>query len=1155
MGRVPRARPALSLLTLLALSGAWAAPDPLLGPSGLLELGPYTSSSSPTEQARRGRIEVDPWTGALYLEQVDLRLPGTGPELQLRRVWRDGAWHFNVEDRLEITDAGVRLHRDQAETWLAPLQDASLAVNELATGWLEGSSFGESGELVRVQDGWELSEDGELWTFDDLGRLLARTDAYGNQQTYTYDTLGLSRVEQDGRWIKVLRDLSGRPSAVAAPGGQEHFYRNRDGLLKASLEADGAQLRFAYDEQGRPRMLLWPDGGALRVSYDDQDRVVALSSSEGWLQRYRWQEDGSLTVSGPGSQTWRVELGEERRTVWDASGRALACLYEEGRLVGWIDAAGGLTRVTRNDQGRITGVQSPDGRRWGLDWDGDALVGLTDPAGGSWRIRRDSAGGAVGLSEPGGRQLDYRRESSGAFRSVGPRDATLELKRNQDGLVTSIHQPLGGTTRLRRDARGRINEVIDPTGGNIVLQDFVGDLPGTLVDRGQVTWTLKRDGLGRVLAIQLDDQDLVRFERSGGGRLRRVRTEGQDLQLRYDSDTRFVQLIDSLGGTWSLLRDSSGRVDRLRGPGGDELSLGWSTLDRLVSVGDEELKRDTWGQPIQLGGITWTWDSRGALTSVSAGAVDLGLERDGSGDIRSIRIGEDSWSVQRDGAGRLVAVGDLRLGRDAGGRLTSAATGERKVSIERDDRGLPFRLRDEQGRVWRALYDPLGLLSRWTAPDGTAISAQYDSRGRPTLVRYPDGSLTRFDRAPDLLGSVIEDASGRVVLDRRETLDANAQTVRVDERARTETSQLLHRDARGELAVLEADLGAWTWTPDGVEAPDGSLVSLDQAGRPVSATPPVGPAAWGAGFQFLSYDLDEQGCIESVVGELGLASVDYDALGRPVRVSSPELEEPLELVWDMLGRLVQLQGPEPVELTWGLHGLLTRDELPLLHVHGWGLSETGRTPVVIATDAEGVPRALLQDGELLDWLEWTPMGFQTGALTSWLGPGEALQLLPGGPWVDGSGLYDPISGTRSCSDGGAFEGWPSLEGSSHPSWDPALWQSQDPWSQPLEVLLALDELEPVFEGPWVQLREPEADLPWLPRSSRRPEVSLFPPENSLPLDLDPVTAHAVSAGLPTVHAIRFEDLGRAAVQGELDEPWLELLDPPVPSWLFRDPHG
>ncbi len=1152
VGWLPRSRPALSLLPLLALSGAWAAPDPVLGPSGLVELGPYTPTSPPLERARRGLVQVDPETGALWLEQVDVRVTGSGPALELRRVWRDGAWHFNLEDRLEVSDTGVTLDFDRERVWLAPFAQAEQAVNELATGWLPGSRFGDRGELQRTEAGWELRLGDELRRFDAEGRLLEREDAYGNRQVYVYDVLGLTRVEQDGRWIKVLRDTSGRPSAIAAPGGQEHFYRNRDGLLKVSLDPQGRQLRYAYDELGRPRMLLWPDGSTLRVSYDDQSRVTAMSSSDGWLQRYLWRTDG-LNVNGPGSQAWTIELGAQERTVWDASGRRLRCLYEDGLLVAWIDAAGGRTSVRRDEQGRITEVQSPDGRRWRLDWDQLGLRALGDPAGATWRVRRDPQGGAVGVSEPGGRELEYRRDGQGRLKSVGPRNHTVELKRNADGQVVAIQQPLGGTTRLDRDGRGRVVEVVDPSGASILLQAFDGLLPGALVDRARNTWTLDRDSLGRILSIELDGQELARFDRSGGGRLRRIRAGLRDLQLRYDTNTRFIQLVDSLGGTWSVLRDSSGRVSALRGPEGSELSFGWSTLDRLVSLDGQELKRDTWGNPVRLGPTSWTWDSRGALLSVSSGAVDLGLERDASGDLSRVRIGEASFEVQRDGAGRLVGLGDLRLDRDSGGRLTALRSSGTDLSIERDERGLPFRIKDGQGRVWRGLYDAQGQLTRWTAPDGTSISAQRDEQGRVTMVRYPDGSLSRTDRSPDLRGSVIEDASGRVLLDRRETLDANGLTVRVDERARTEDSLTHHRDARGELVVLEGELGAWSWTPDGVEAPDGSVASLDEEGRPTTATPPVGPAAWGAGFQILSYDLDELGCITTVVGELGLATVEYDALGRPLRFSSPELTEPLELGWDLLGRLVHLDGEQSVELTWGPLGLLTRGDLPLIHVHGWGLSETGRTPMVIATDATATPRALLQAGELWDWLEWTPLGFPTGGTSTWLGPSEALALLPGGPFVDSAGLYDPISGTRSCAPNTGLQPWPSLEGSSEPWWDPQRWQADELWSQPLDVLLLLGELEPVVEGPWVQLRPTEAELPWLPRSSLRPQLSLLPPADALPLELDPVTAHAVSAALPTVHPVRFEDLARAAVQDELNEPWLDLLDPPAPTWLFKDP--
>ena len=1091
-------------------------------------------------------VDVDPVTGALHLEVVDLAIEGQGPPLELRRVHTGGEWRISFDERIDITEDGL-LHHDLDGTRLLEVR---LPLPEGVAGdgsWQIGTRFGE--EATRIDEGYALRTDGRLALFDTEGRLVRVEDEDGDGIDYLYDELGVARIKaDDGRSLRVLHDLAGNVSAVAAPGGEEHFYQWEGGRLVASIGEQG-RIRMVHEGPDLAA-IIWPDGSQLRVRYED-DRVVDIGGPGPLRRQLRWSDD-SVEIFDQRGVAWRIERTPVAIIVTDELGRQALTLVEDGEMVGWRAPDGVEVRLDRDPEGRIVGVSG-----WRLGWDGEDLVRITDPLGAPWTAERDDLGRLIGVIGPAGQVRRYQRDSHGQIVEVTNEGAPWRVVRDARGLVAEFVAPTGATTHLTRDSRGRVTSVVDPSGAETLLSGFAGDQPGTLLGRAGAIWVIGYDTLGRAIRVETPTGETLTLRRNRVGDLAGI-DRGSDrlLRLRYRTDGVLTQVQDALGQAWGVVVDPAGRVRALHRPDGTEVDSKWAPTGRLVALGDLTITRSKRGDPTTDGTTRWTWDVLGRWTGASAPGLELSLIRDAAGKVTTVRAGSMTFTIGRDLQGRVTSVksgeAEVKLRRDARGAVVALD----ESIFERDDRGLVFRVHTGD-RIRRGRYDADGLPVRWASEEGVALSIERDVAGRIVRVRYPDGTLLRRAYTPDKEGVRIEGSDGAVLLDRLNTLDAAGRVERVTELSPEALDHIYHRDPGGTLIAREQAGGAWLWSPGQVSAPDGGRVIYDDQGKPTHATPPVGPRAWGTGEDVLAYLVDEAGCIRQVIGEDGTVDVDYDDLGRPVALRGPA-EQLTELEWDPLGRLV---AAGESRIVWGLERPLaihTPDgvvEVLSSEHAGWVL--IGDHVASVVPDVGASPRALVRDSVVESWLEWSPMGFATHDAAVPIGPGQSWLLGPGWPLIDGGGLIDPVSGTRSCQpvQHGRSEpqGFPSIEGAGQPWWDPGPWSSDDVWADPLELLVAMGELDPGIDDGWVAVGQAAPPLPWLPQAAATPAPPLFPGPDELPLGaLPPLTSLVLESSLPPSGPISES----AALERILEPDWagrkeLAFFAEALPSWALQ----
>ena len=1186
MGRLHPGRAALSPIgSALLLAAALAAPAPLPGPDGALWLGPLTPDSAAVLTEGRGTVTVEPRAGELWVEHVDLRVPGLGPSLDVRRTWDGTRWWWPWQAHLEVDDEAVRL--------VLPAGTLEAAGDEpqVDGAWPTGATFsGPELRIILEEDGWvversELPEHGLTplpgagvlsERYDADGRLVERLDDYDQGWWVTWEDGSARQLQaRDGRTVSLHNDAAGHLSLVQC-AGEELYYDHQDGRLVAYASSRSPRTRFAYREDGALRGIYWPDGSVMRATFDDAGRVQELVGPGPRRSSFTW-DPGQVSVRDQVGRLLRVERStvgdEERITITAPGGLVTRSTWREGSLVALEDPKGRSWRVVRDGGGRPTRLEGA-GITWRLSWSDTGLIGLTDPAGGTWAWGRDLAGRATSWTDPEGRRTTLVRGPNGQVTGLERGGYTTRVARDASGRVRGFEAATGSRTTVRRDGLGRVLGVADPSGNELVLSGHRGLRAQNLVTRTGASWRVGLDLLGRLERIESPYDGVLAVARAGLGRMAWLgEPTGAGTRFDWRSDDRPTRIVDARGGETGLRYDPAGRLAAIRRADQSELTLARDPTGEVVELGFGDvvvaIARDVLGRPLEVGPLRYAWSALGDLLAVRSPTVDVELVRSGSGRVRQARVGEQTWRLERDASGRVVAVHDgddrVELQRSPAGQITRVDDGTRKVRIERDERGHPTRIALDAS-TWRSLRDAEGRVLRWTGPEGITMSADRDESGAVTLVHYPDGSSRRDGRDVGERSSVLLDPGGRPLLEQQIVHDILGEPIRLVEGE----GLRVRRGPLGDVVALEADDGTgWSWTPGQLESTsDGALVAYDGEGRPFEALPPVGPAAWGIAVDSLSWLRDDAGAVTTLLGDAAALVLGHDALGRLVSVES-EAGERIELSWDAFGRLVRIEdGRGTVDLVHGLDRVLGQavDEVTSWFVSepGWGWASTDPARFTLAADLHGHPRVVLDARTLAaERVQWTPVGLPDQGWSFPFGFGGAWSLYSAGPLLDGQGAWDPVSGTRT---GGDWRppwvprehqpgGFPELDGSSEPWWSPDVWAPESAWSDPLELMVSLQVLAPAVEGTWIELGEASPALPWLPASTAGGAAPLGVPEGALPFDHepDPLVLTALRAGYHGGEAVDEERLIRLVLDPELEgAPSLELLGEEEP---WRRPLG
>jgi len=424
--------------------------------------------------------------------------------------------------------------------------------------------------------------------------------------------------------------------------------------------------------------------------------------------------------------TKRVQRILEQGYTWDGSG----ALHEFSRE----------KRFTYNARGQIASIDGPrpgpgDTVSYTYYENGD-LRSIIRPNGGTVSFDDYDALGRVGrMVDENGHETTYTYDARGRLTSIATEAGTTWITRidlGATGRSEVVASPNGTSLRSTYDVTGKLVGLSDSLGNRIT---YTYDSEGNRVS--ELTYGATGE-LGRSIQYQYD----------GLNRLwRTIYPDGTEYEeYGYDAVGNRTSVRNTAGAITSYLYDSLNRLKEVVEPGEVRTRYAYDQGDNLISVTDAE------------GHVTsYTYDDAGRV--IETLSPDTGRTRYTYDDAGNLSSRTDARGITvlygYDFLNRLTLVdyptdSDVIYTYDEGpngmGRLTEMADGSGSSRYSYDALGNLIR---EEKRVLGATYateyryDPSGILTAMTYPDGIRVEYELDSGGRVGRVRATRDGVTK----------------------------------------------------------------------------------------------------------------------------------------------------------------------------------------------------------------------------------------------------------------------------------------------------------------------------------------------------------------------------------------------------------------------------
>lgn len=842
----------------VAPTTAATLPAPLAGEEPAGELTGVAYSSIRFDDASM----VDD-SGRLHVVVSDLAA-GTSPmPLRVERVLQDRPaapglcgtqWRLNWEVQLVLAGDMAMIQE--------PAGDA--VFQRGADGGYISPGAGGAGDRLRIEADRAVREkaDGTVEAFDGEGRLVERTDRFGNRTVVRYDSRGL--LEQidgpGGAWLRFTTDAAGRVTEVGSSAGATVQYTYGSTPPPESAVQRGLAVNYRYLPGGGLAAIGYPDSNFMQWTYDAKGRVVGRVSARGEEKfEYSGADHGTRHTDTAGLTTLTRWSADRRlREEIDPLGATTRTEFDDlGRAVRVTDPTGAVTSTSYDPMGRIAIIASPAGQsRYEYDGASQRIAAIVDSSGARQSFRYDDhdnlVEGRIG-DEVMFQSSWYPNGMLKSLRRLG--EPEMSFTYNAAGQLETAGDSAGNVTRYEYDPSGNLVHSISPVGAE---------------------WRATYDALGQKLSDTDPTGATTQWRYGPDGRLADLTDAvGRTTRFEYDERGRLLKVIDGEGKTIAHEYDSRGRITRTTLPDGAEETFAYDAAGNVVAA---KLRS----------GAQWsfTYDAVGKLLS-EAGPLNhkTSYRYDAAGRLIEIRDAlERVTTFVYDASGRLLTArgpaGEKQCKYGPNGRLMSTAeAGTQDIGLQYDALGRVIGMSRPSGQLLNVRYKE-GRVTQIDGPAGGSVTYHYDAAGMPTGHRYANGESYQFKS--DAIGQIIEGSN------------ALGHTWRMAYSPRGELTSIVAPDesrtrysfwAQGRLArIVNARAGIRKF-------------QYDSAGRRTVETDPLGREsrlAYGAG-----------GRIAAVTPADGATTkFEYDLLGRIAKITYAK-GAPAQFTYDAVGNLIR----------------------------------------------------------------------------------------------------------------------------------------------------------------------------------------------------------------------------------------------------------
>lgn len=704
-------------------------------------------------------VGVDPLTGVYRLQQTDLSVRFRSVEIDVTREFsslfvgtepHNGGWIFYpFQKRIQFVGDKDRFF----------LQDGADIAEFVRTAGKNDYVSPQGERIISEGEGFiRKHPDGTAETYDRAGKLTGIDSPTGASVRFAYLKERLAKISaNDKELLRIGYDRNGRIGHLTAYNGASASYRYDDGgRLVSATNEDNILTRFRYDSRGRLSHVGFQTGDTVGITYEENSgrvlRVIRRGGTTGYA--YKESDEGQVRqviVTHPtGQETYVIRRNGSEVEHTDLLGHRTIRRYENGRLIGQVDAQQHAASYKYDSLGRLAAITSPDGSKAGFAYLRDTSLPTrqTESDGSAIDYTYDDNLRLTRVRSSGGLDVSYTYNRAGLVDTVtyGKSKEALRTQYRYDdnGRLIQETDSLGRTLKYKYDARGRLTGATGPTGATLQYKHDEHGLVSEVSYCGRLLRSYTVDKQLR-LAESRDGRGLAtRFVYGQDGRLKSVAyPTGAGETYEYNEHGWLVAAVASDGIRRSYKHNKLGVLTAETVDGQDGVGYMYDSFGRLSGLmgrhGAAQWQYDNMGRPAM---VVLTGGERRAYAYNRAGRLiaetsDFGgvkkYRYSDAGDLVGVTLpngNQTQYSYDPTGLGLLTAV------RSADGQQYAYAY---------DAAGRPIREKTPWGQTIEVAYDKADNIIKTTSSGGAVVSYDYDHFGRHVTMASSDGYRAAFE--------------------------------------------------------------------------------------------------------------------------------------------------------------------------------------------------------------------------------------------------------------------------------------------------------------------------------------------------------------------------------------------------------------------------